>query len=319
MKNKKFIVGVAGFVLLLTGCGATGQSSDESKANNESKTEEVQQSTDQSTKGQELATILGETNWQGTKVYDNDNNDLTAENTNFIGLAKYDAQTGHYEFFDAKTKGSRGDSGTFFITNDGSKRILISETMNYQAVVDLTKVTDEKFTYKRMGKDQAGNDVEVFVEHIPYKEKLTFTEPEKTLATTTGDIETNRSGTELLGETLWNGTKVLDEKGNDVTKENANFISLAKFDAKSNKYEFFDLETGDSRNDFGYFDVLNNNEIRAHVSIGQNKYGAVLELTELNDQKFTYKRMGKDQAGNEITIFVEHVPYTGEFKPEFSF
>ncbi|MHC5227092.1 DUF4822 domain-containing protein [Enterococcus sp. LJL99] len=322
MKNKKLIVGIAGFVLLLAGCGAKGQASNESKASSENKTEEVQQSTDQSTKetkGQELANILSKTNWQGTKVYDQENNDLTAENANFIGLAKYDNQTGRYEFFDAKTGDSRGDSGTFFITNDGSKRILISETMNYQAVVDLTELTNEKFTYKRMGKDKDGNDVEVFVEHIPYKEDLTFTEPEKTLETTTGDIETKRSGTELLGETLWNGTKVLDEEGNDVTEENANFISLAKFDAKTNKYEFFDLETGNSRNDFGYFDVLNHNKIRAHVSIGENKYGAALELTELNDQKFTYKRMGKDQAGNEITIFVEHVPYTGDFKPEFSF
>jgi len=53
---------------------------------------------DQLTKGQAMATILSATNWQGTKVYDKDNNDLTAENSNFIGLAKYDMKTGHYEF-----------------------------------------------------------------------------------------------------------------------------------------------------------------------------------------------------------------------------
>lgn len=82
----------------------------------------------QVTKGQEMATILSATNWQGTKVYDKDNNDLTAENSNFIGLAKYDVKTGHYEFFDATTGKSRDDKGTFFITNDGKQRILISES-----------------------------------------------------------------------------------------------------------------------------------------------------------------------------------------------
>lgn len=52
----------------------------------------------QETKGQLLASILGETNWQGTKVYDKDHNDVTKENQNFIGLAKYDAKTARYEF-----------------------------------------------------------------------------------------------------------------------------------------------------------------------------------------------------------------------------
>ena len=52
-------------------------------------------------------------------------------------------------------------------------------------------------------------------------------------------------------------------------------------------------------------------KIRAHVSIGNNKYGAALELTELNKNKFTYKRTGKDQAGKDITIFVEHEPIKG--------
>ena len=49
-------------------------------------------------KGQSLASILGETNWKGTKVYDKDHNDLTKENQNFIGLAKYDAKTARMNF-----------------------------------------------------------------------------------------------------------------------------------------------------------------------------------------------------------------------------
>ena len=46
---------------------------------------------------------------------------------------------------------------------------------------------------------------------------------------------------------------------------------------------------------------------------------SLLELTELNKNKFTYKRTGKDQAGKDITIFVEHEPYKGDMKPQFSF
>jgi len=170
-----------------------------------------------------------------------------------------------------------------------------------------------------MGKDATGNDVEVFVEHIPYQEKeLTFTDPDKTLNATTGDIVTDVDGDEILANTLWQGTVALDENGNDVTEFNSNFISIAKYDAETNKYEFFNPETGKSRGDYGYFDVIHDNKIRAHVSLGDNKYGVALEITEMNDKKFTYKRTGKDKNGNEITVFVEHEPYEGEFKPEFT-
>ncbi len=329
-KKVKILVPLIGMTISLAACDtgidskASAQTKDikieqTNKDNNQGSNKE-KHSQQQSTKGQKLAAILSSTNWQGTRVYDKNHNDLTKENLNFIGLAKYDAEAGRYEFFDAKTGESRGDKGTFFITNDGSKRILISESMNYQAVVDITKLNKGIFTYKRMGKDSNGKDVEVFVEHIPYKDqKLSFTDPDKQLDTTTGDIIKNVDGDTILGSTLWHGTKVLDQDGHDVTKYNSTFISLARFDAKNNKYEFFNKETGESRGDYGYFDILHDNKIRAHVSIGNNKYGAVLELTELNNHKFTYKRTGKDSNGKDITIFVEHEPYKGNIKPKFSF
>jgi len=323
--KKLLIVSVAAMALL-----AACQDKEPAKGNvtnsEEVKTESAatentakDQAQEQLTKGQEMANILSGTNWQGTKVYDKDNNDLTKENSNFIGLAKYDAKTGHYEFFDAATGKSRDDKGTFFITNDGKQRILISESKNYQALVEITELNKDIFTYKRMGKDAAGNNVEVFVEHIPYQEQeLTFTDPDKTLNTTTGDIVTDVDGDKILADTLWQGTIVLDENDNDVTEFNSNFISIAKYDADTNKYEFFNPETGESRGDYGYFDVIHDNKIRAHVSIGNNKYGVALEITEINDKKFTYKRTGKDKDGNEITVFVEHEPYKGEFKPAFT-
>nr|WP_263325277.1 DUF4822 domain-containing protein [Neobacillus sp. Marseille-Q6967] len=270
------------------------------------------------TTGQEMARILSSTNWQGTKVYDKNKNDLTEQNANFIGLAKYDDKTARYEFFDKTTKQSRGDYGTFFITNDGNIRVLISESMGYQAVVEITKLTKDMFTYKRMGKDANGQDVEVFVDHIPYTEtELSFTKPDKTLQTSTGKVITDVDGDKILSSTLWQGTVALDQNGNDVSAYNSNFLGLARYDFKTNKYEFFDAKTGQSRGDYGYYDVVHGNKLRAHVSLGM-KYGAVLELTELNNNKFTYKRKGKDKDGNEIDITVEHVPYKGDFKLKFT-
>jgi len=313
---KKLLIISLATMALLAAC----QSKQDVKKKEEVNTE---QSADQRqvemTKGQANANILSGTNWQGTKVYDKNKKDLTAENSNFIGLAKYDADSARYEFFDPQTGKSRDDKGVFFITNDGKQRILISESKNYQAIVEITELTQNIFTYKRVGKDANGNDVEVFVEHVPYKDKkLTFTEEDKALKNSTGTIVKDVDGDKVLADTLWQGTVVLDAEGNDVTQYNSNFISIAKYDADTNKYEFFNPETGESRGDYGYFNVLHGNKLRAHVSIGKNKYGAVLEITELNNKKFTYLRTGKDKDGKDITVFVEHEPYTGKFKPEFT-
>lgn len=305
-----------GLTLVISGCSTVTQA--KTSEQKQEQTAKKSKKQNKETKGQELANILSNTNWQGTKVYDKDNNDLTKYNANFIGLAKYDDETSRYEFFDKTTKESRGDKGTFFITNDGKIRVLISESMGYQAVVKITELNKDMFTYKRMGKDANGNDVEVFVDHIPYKEtELSFTDPDKKLETTTGEVVTNIDGDKILAGTLWQGTVALDENGNDVSSYNSNYLGLAKYDDKTNKYEFFDAKTGESRGDYGYFDVVHGNKIRAHVSLGM-KYGAVLELTELNKNKFTYKRTGKDKDGKNITITVEHIPYDGEFKLEFS-
>ena len=69
-------------------------------------------------------------------------------------------------------------------------------------------------------------------------EKLAFTNGREALTNQTGKIVTNKSGDKILGTTLWNGTKVVDKNGNDVTAANQNFISLAKFDPNTSKYEF---------------------------------------------------------------------------------
>ena len=144
--------------LLIAGCagGANSATDKSSAASSSTAVSSSAEAAKEQSKGQELTEILSSTDWQGTKVYDKNNNDLTAENANFIGLAKYDGETGFYEFFDKETGETRGDEGTFFVTDDGEKRILISDTQNYQAVVDLTEVTKDKFTYKRMAKIKTG-------------------------------------------------------------------------------------------------------------------------------------------------------------------
>ncbi|MGA3603354.1 DUF4822 domain-containing protein, partial [Lysinibacillus agricola] len=73
------------------------------------------------------------------------------------------------------------------------------------------ELTNNMFTDKRMWKDANGNEVEVVVEHVPYKDKnLTFTEPDKTLTPSPGTIVEDIDGGKLLADTLWQGTIVLD-------------------------------------------------------------------------------------------------------------
>ena len=84
---------------------------------------------------------------------------------------------------------------------DRQYRILISETLNYQGVVEITVLTEDSFTYKRLGKDKDGNDIDVFVEHVPVAEELTFTNGRKSLTTKTGKIIAT-PGSELLSQTL---------------------------------------------------------------------------------------------------------------------
>lgn len=260
--------------------------------------------------------ILGSTLWVGTVVKDENGEDVTDQYSQFISVAKFDSNTNQYEFFDAETGESKGDYGTYFVTSDNKYRVNISESKGYQAVLELTEMTSEIFTYKRTVGD---DNTVITVEHVPYTGDLNpeFTSAPKEAQYGNDDIDTSTSGLEILGSTLWVGTTVTDADGNDLTAENSQFISVAKYDAKTNKYEFFDATTGESKGDFGYFDVIRDNKFRVHVSQGK-EYAAYLELTTISNEVFTYSRMGKDKDGNEVVVFVEHVPYTGDLNPEFS-
>ncbi|OEG17778.1 hypothetical protein BCR22_12445 [Enterococcus plantarum] len=261
--------------------------------------------------------ILGSTNWQGTIVTDEQGNDVTSQNSNFIGLAKYDANSNHYEFFDATTGQTRNDRGTFFITQDGKKRILFSE-LGYNVAVDMVELNNDVFTYSRTGKQADGSDGKVIVEHVPYAGALEFTTTLPELTTQTGSIDRSKEGRKILSDHIWQGTVALDKEGRDVSAYNQSYLGLARYDDQTGRYEFFDKTTGQTRGDYGYFDVVRDNKVRASLSLGMN-YGAQLELTEINDQRFTYTRQGKDAQGNDIPITVEHERYTGEFPLDFTF
>ncbi len=261
---------------------------------------------------------LANTYWKWTVALDDNWNDVTKTNMNYIGLAKYDSNTNRYEFFDANTWESRWDKWVYFVTNDNKKRINISETFNYSAIIELIDLDENIFTYKRMGKNDSWDDISVNVEHIPYNWEfdLKFSDEIK-LNWKSEKIDNSKSWRDILSSTNWKGTVALDEMWNDVSEYNSNFLWLAKYDSNTNRYEFFDANTWVSRWDKGYFDVIRNNTVRVHVSETFN-YHAILELTELNSNKFTYKRMWKNKDWEDILITVEHVPYNWEFDLKFT-
>lgn len=322
--------------LVLSGCDNQSSQSAEDKSAPESQTQtepqtQIEQVQDQSQMQVEhpdpdemseeimdsMQVSLFDTPWQGTKVTDANGNDLTKENSNYIGLARY-GELGDYEFFDKDTGESRDDYGYYFVTNDGEKRILISESKNYAAIVDMVKLDQNVFTYKRAGQNANGEPVNVLVEHKPYLGKfdLEFTK-DHSFKHQTGQIITTEDGADILAGALWQGTRVVNDEDEDVTQYNQNFIGLARYDSSTNRYEFFDKATGESRGDYGYYSVLHNNKLRVILSQGK-KYQSAVELTELNPDKFTYRVMGKGADNKPAWVTVEHVPYKGDFKLEFT-
>jgi hypothetical protein len=265
--------------------------------------------------------VLAKTLWRGTQAtLVTSKEDVTEQNAGFIGLARYDAKTNQYEFFDAKTGVTRGDEGVFFVTNDLKKRVHISTTKNYHAIVSLTELNEDAFIYTRLGKDASGKEALVAVEHKPYLDlfALPLTSKISEYSHKTGAIVavSEQAGADVLAHTLWQGTKAFDENGKDVSEFNAGFLGLARYDAQTNRYEFFKKD-GSARGDYGYYDVIQNNKVRVHVSEGA-KYSAIVELTELNANKFTYRRKGKDAVGSDIWVTVEHVPYLGALPLAFT-
>lgn len=180
----------------------------------------------------------------------------------------------------------------------------------------MVRLDSEKFTYRRNGIQEDCSQGFVYVEHVPYSGELQFTTPMPPLTTEKGIIDKSKPGRNILASTFWQGTVAKDKDENDVSEYNQNFLGLARYEQSTGRYQFFDTEVK-SRNDFGYFDVINDNKERTHFSLG--RYAATLELTELNSKRFTYQRNEKNATGEDIIITVEHEPYTGSHPLNFTF
>jgi len=104
--------------------------------------------------------ILASTKWKTTIVKDSVNNDVTASNQAYVGYAIY-GKDGSFTITDLS--GALRSSGTWAITADGAKRILV--TSAFTRIVDIVTLNNALFTYKIV--NPSGRTVTV--EHVPSK------------------------------------------------------------------------------------------------------------------------------------------------------
>lgn len=76
-KAKAITAILLGFTLVSTGCSAGANAQENHSKQKQEQAVKESEKENKVTKGQEMANILGSTNWQGTRVYDKHKNDLT--------------------------------------------------------------------------------------------------------------------------------------------------------------------------------------------------------------------------------------------------
>lgn len=104
--------------------------------------------------------ILQSANWITTLVKDSVNTDVTAANQAYVGYAVY-RKDGSFTITDLS--GNLRSSGTWAVTADGKKRILV--TSAFTRIVDIVTLKEDLFIYKIV--NVTGNTVTV--EHKPVK------------------------------------------------------------------------------------------------------------------------------------------------------
>lgn len=104
--------------------------------------------------------ILSSTKWKTTVVKNAAGADVTATNPNYIGIAAFNMDG---SFIITDFAGGFRSSGTWAITADGKKRILVAAT--FTRIVDIITLNSESFTYEIMNADST--KVQVF--HEPLK------------------------------------------------------------------------------------------------------------------------------------------------------
>ncbi|VBB16481.1 DUF4822 domain-containing protein [Burkholderia stabilis] len=127
-----------------------------------------------------------------------------------------------------------------------------------------------------------------------------------------------------LTSTVWQTTAVYEEndRSHNVIERYPSVVGISIWDAGSNRFEYFDPATGQSRltqGGAGYFFITGDRRYQINVFDGGGN-ALVRRLEILNRHEFTYSRVVPQNmaSGSQVRIYVVHTPYTGPFKIRFS-
>ncbi|WP_326717007.1 DUF4822 domain-containing protein [Vagococcus jeotgali] len=113
---------------------------------------------------------------------------------------------------------------------------------------------------------------------------------------------------DVLSKSNWEVVSVVDAKGKTVIKQNENLMVRAKYDLKTNHYEFFELEGKKSKEE-GTFFLTENTVKNDRVFDGQQQ---LTDIVELDKTVYTFRTTGKQEDGKQGDVFVVSKPYTEE-------
>lgn len=122
---------------------------------------------------------------------------------------------------------------------------------------------------------------------------------------------------EALTSGIWKTTAVYEEHdcNKNVIDKYPGVVGISTWDNASNRFEYFDPDTGKSRRSLGgsgYFFITGDKT--QQINVFDSGTVLVRTLEKLNSSEFTYSRIvpqGMDKQKPNIKIFVVHTPYTG--------
>lgn len=122
---------------------------------------------------------------------------------------------------------------------------------------------------------------------------------------------------ELLTSGIWATTGVYEEHdcSKNVIDKYPDVVGISSWDKDSNRFEYFNPETGKSRRSLGgagYFFITGDKT--KQINVFDSGTILVRTLEELSPEAFTYSRMvpqGMQQQNPQVKIFVVHTPYKG--------
>jgi hypothetical protein len=132
-------------------------------------------------------------------------------------------------------------------------------------------------------------------------------------------------GPAALGRTRWLTTAVFLD-GHPETNVKGDYlgvVGLSMWDVQTNRYEFFDPATGESKLEHGgggYFFFTGDG--KHHVNVPDGGHSVVVrKLETLNDRQFIYSRIVPEkfiEGSPLVKIYVVHRPYHGSLNTQFT-